>query len=123
MEYRILIVEDDADTREILACLLESEVHHVDRVASGDEALDLLADRAYDVIMSDFHMPNMDGGELYRQIEHRWPHLAPRVVLATAEAAAAFGPQNRRGPRLVLRKPYTLERVRQMIARVIARNA
>ena len=76
MAYRILLVEDDAAIRESVSALLRLDGHHVETVDDGREALSLLAGRSYDVILSDFRMPSMDGDELYRRIEQRWPHVA-----------------------------------------------
>ena len=105
----------------MLVVFLQLEGHEVEQAASGDEALDLLAERNYDVILSDFRMPDMDGDELYQHIGRRWPHLAPRVILATADGHVRFGGQG--GDRLVpkLTKPYTMDRLREAIAQVVAR--
>jgi len=53
--------------------------------ASGREALDRLAARRYDVIFADMRMPDIDGRELYREIERRWPRQAARVVFVTGD--------------------------------------
>jgi CheY-like chemotaxis protein len=123
MAYRILVVEDEPDTREMLDIMLRWEGHHVDTVVGGREALELLAGNSYDVILSDLNMPGMSGKELYRRIEEGWPHLAPRFVIMTAASPdipfqAPFGGQ----PVPVLTKPYTSERLLQMIEDVVARD-
>ena len=121
--YRILIVEDDAAIRESVAALLQLDGHHVETVDGGQAALNLLAGRSYDVILSDVRMPGMDGTELYRHIEQRWPHLAPRVVLVTADESAGFQAQYGGAPVPTLTKPYTIERLQEVIARVIAQDS
>jgi two-component system NtrC family sensor kinase len=123
MAHRILVVEDEADTREALTVLLGREGYLVDTAENGREALELLAVRSYDVILSNLHMPEMSGEDLYRRIDKRWPHLAPRVVFVTADRPdmrlqAQCGGQ----PVPVLTKPYTVERLRQTIGNVIARD-
>jgi CheY-like chemotaxis protein len=123
MAYRILVVEDEADTREVLAVLLGREGHHVEAAENGRDALALLAERSYDVILSNLHMPEMSGEDLYRRIEHGWPHLAPRVVFVTGQPPSeGFQAQYGTAPVPVLTKPVTLERLRQVITRVIARD-
>ena len=54
--------------------------------ASGQEAIKLLSQRDYDAILTDLRMPEMDGPELFRQIEQRWPERARRVVFITGDA-------------------------------------
>jgi two-component system NtrC family sensor kinase len=83
LPYRILVVEDELDTRDLLDFTLRAAGHRVDSVASVRDALELLADHSYDVILSDLRMPEMTGEDLYRRIQHGWPHLAPRVAFVS----------------------------------------
>ncbi len=123
MAYRILVVEDEPDMREMLEYLLRWAGHHVDVTASGREALERLAIRSYDIILSDLHMPGMSGEDLYRKIDHGWPHLAPRVVFVTA-GHPSRGFQARFGgrPAPVVTKPYAGEQLLQVIEEVVARD-
>jgi CheY-like chemotaxis protein len=117
-------VDDDADSREVLAHLLEFDGYHVETAQHGREALELLAGRSYDAILSDMRMPQMSGGALYRRIERGWPHLAPRVVFMTPERlTGAFRAQYGGGTVPTLTKPLTLEELRQVRTSVIARAA
>ncbi len=123
MAYRILVVEDEVDTRELLDFTLRWNGHDVDIAEGGREALELLAHRSYDVILTNLHMPGMSGEDLYRRIEHGWPHLAPRIVFVTAAPPDnAFRAQYGGRPVPVLTKPYTPERLLQMIKSVVARD-
>jgi CheY-like chemotaxis protein len=122
MAYRILVVEDEIDTRELLAVTLGLDGHHVETAEDGRKALELLAGRSYDVILSNLRMPGMTGEDLYRRVEHGWPHLAPRFVFVTGEKPGGF--QTRYGGRSVpvVTKPYSPERLRQVIEEVVARD-
>jgi len=122
MAYRVLVVEDEVDTRELLAFTLGLDGHHVETAEDGRKALELLEARSYDVILSNLRMPGMSGEDLYRRIEHSWPHLAPRFVFVTGEKPGGFQTQYGGAPVPVLTKPYTPERLRQVIAGVIARD-
>src|SRR3984893_14634411 len=123
MPYRILIVEDEADTGEMLAVQLGLDGYRVDTVANGHEALQRLAGGDYDVILSDFWMPGMNGEALYGHIQQGWPHLAPRVLFMTADRPAGGIQATYDGGLLAtLTKPFTPEQLRQMIASVISRR-
>jgi CheY-like chemotaxis protein len=122
MAYRILIVEDEVDTRELLALTLGFEGHRVETVKNGRDALELLAGRSYDVILSNLRMPGMSGEELYQRIEQGGPHLAPRVVFVTGERPGGFQTQYGDTSVPVLSKPYTRERLRQVIEDIVARD-
>ncbi|MBW4610527.1 MAG: PAS domain S-box protein [Hassallia sp. WJT32-NPBG1] len=65
---RVLVVDDDADMREYLACVLQQSGAEVAVVTSASEALDALQKTQPDVLLSDIGMPNMDGYMLLRQI-------------------------------------------------------
>jgi CheY-like chemotaxis protein len=123
MAYSILVIEDEADTRELLDFSLRWAGHRVDLAVDGREALELLAGHSYDVILSNLRMPGMSGEDLYRRIEHSWPHLAPRVVFVTATSPSdGFRAQYGGRPVPVVTKPYTQERLIRVIEEVVARD-
>ena len=123
MAYHILVVEDEPDTRELLDFTLRWNGHHVATARDGREALERLAGHSYDVILSNLNMPEMSGEDLYRRIEHGWPHLAARVVFVTAARPdTSFRAQYGGRPVPVLTKSYTPERLLQIINEVVARD-
>src|SRR5437762_12719631 len=90
MAYRILVVEDETETRELLTVTIGLHGHHVETAEDGRAALELLARRSYDVILSNLRMPGMSGEDLYRRVEHGWRHLAPRAVFVTGAESGGF---------------------------------
>ncbi len=86
---RILIVEDDADIRDLLRILLEKDGHHVDTCADGHEAWDAFNRQEYSLIISDWLMPELDGIELCRRIRAAdKPHYT-YIILLTALSGKA----------------------------------
>jgi PAS domain S-box-containing protein len=83
---RLLIVDDEPEVGSLLSDILRREASRIDIAASGQEALRLLDKRDYDAILTDLRMPEMDGPELYRQIEQRWPQRARQVIFITGDA-------------------------------------
>ena len=61
---RILLVDDETPTLEVIAIYLESRDHSVISCESGEEALDVLEDHVFDLIISDVQMAGMNGFEL-----------------------------------------------------------
>jgi CheY-like chemotaxis protein len=64
---RVLIVDDEPDGRQLMVRILEGRGASVTAVASGNEALALLKDRQFDILISDIGMPDLDGYELMRR--------------------------------------------------------
>jgi len=88
----VLIVEDDADVRESLVAILESEGYRVLEAENGAVALDQLRrDVPVCLILLDLFMPTMNGWT-FRDEQLRDPQLAPiPVIVISADAAAAGG--------------------------------
>ncbi len=113
----ILLVEDDASVRRLLAILLESAGYRVTSAADGAEALEIVAasPRRFDLLLSDYVMPGQSGLELCNTLRERWPDL--RVVLMTghAEIPGAGAAELPRGAEL-LGKPFTREQLQRVIS-------
>jgi CheY-like chemotaxis protein len=72
---RILIVDDDRSSCEILSKILTLRGYRVDVAYDGPAALELLEDKSYGLALIDYRMPGMDGVELYRRIREMRPNL------------------------------------------------
>ena len=80
----VLLAEDNDINALLVIALLAREGHAVERVSNGQEALDALSKKAYDLVLMDVHMPVMDGLEATRQIRARG--LGLPVIALTANA-------------------------------------
>ena len=76
INQRILIVDDDRSSCEILSKILSLRGYRVDAAYDGYTALELIQQRDYGLALIDYRMPGMDGVELYRRIRQ----LRPDVV-------------------------------------------
>ncbi len=106
----ILIVDDESGIRESLGALLRDEGYEVEAVASGEECLERIGRRNFDLILLDVWLKEMDGLETLEQIQTR--DEAPMVVMIsghgnieTAVRATKLGAFN------FIEKPLSLETV------------
>lgn len=83
---RVLVVDDDALTRRLVARTLERAGIEVSTAAGGLEALEMLADEVPDLVLLDWSMPDIDGVEVIRRARARAELVAVPFVLLTGHA-------------------------------------
>jgi CheY-like chemotaxis protein/nitrogen-specific signal transduction histidine kinase/HPt (histidine-containing phosphotransfer) domain-containing protein len=87
LPLRILLAEDNAVNQKVAMALLGQLGYRADVVWNGVEALAALERQAYDVVLMDVHMPELDGLDATRRICERWAADArPRIIAMTANA-------------------------------------
>ncbi|GAB5519547.1 MAG: hypothetical protein RhofKO_17980 [Rhodothermales bacterium] len=82
---QILLAEDNPINQKVTLRMLERLGYHADIANNGAEAVEMLSQKPYDVILMDVMMPTMDGLEATRRIVHNWPReQRPRIIAVTA---------------------------------------
>jgi CheY-like chemotaxis protein len=116
---RLLIVDDEPEVGALLADILRRDASRIDIATSGLEALPLLASNEYAAILTDLRMPEMDGPELYRQIEQHWPSCARRVVFISGDALSPTVQAFLTGTgQPYLEKPFVPAEVREIVRQI-----
>jgi two-component system response regulator AtoC len=81
-DQHILVIDDEENMRHMLSVMLSRQGYHVDQAANGEEGLTCLDSHAYDFILCDIRMPEMDGTDfLLRALERR---VAAPVIMMSA---------------------------------------
>jgi PAS domain S-box-containing protein len=121
----ILVVDDEPDVASVLAELLMIDGHQVDTAANGAVALRKLRERAYDLILSDLRMPEMDGPGLYQAIERHHPALSRRMIFMTGDALSPETQGFLAGTAVPsVSKPFSVQEIRRVIQQMLqARTA
>jgi signal transduction histidine kinase/CheY-like chemotaxis protein len=121
---RVLIVDDDPDTLDVVRQVLEAAGAHVTSVASAREALDALSARPPDVLLSDLGMPGEDGLTLIRKIRSLEPARGGRVPAAALTAYTQAEDRSEAllaGFQLYLAKPVEPAELTAAVARLAGR--
>jgi two-component system cell cycle response regulator len=85
-ETNILVVGDDETELALVAAQLKSRGFHVARASNATDALALMVEKRFPVLLTDLHMPGMDGIELTRRVRSRGMHDAYIIMLTTPDA-------------------------------------
>ena len=85
----VLVVDDNPTNRLILTAYLTKWNFSISAVASAREALDQLRSEACDLLLLDWHMPEMDGVELALAVKAEFGALAPPMIVLSSSAASA----------------------------------
>ena len=121
---RVLIVEQIPDSAKLLAELMQQMGSRECRIApTGSRALELLSDYPFQVILTEFAGPDLDGLDLTQRLRHStWPSRKAPVIMVTAEAtqASITGARNA-GAHEFLRKPYTAGDLFRRIENVVTK--
>jgi len=116
---RILVVDDEPLIADMMVDMLTAEGYQVDTAANGRLALEKIKQQSYELILSDLLMPELDGFELYRELERCRPDLLRRMIFisVTTEQYRRFLEETGVP---ILPKPFELEDLRQLTERALS---
>ncbi|MEK6726836.1 MAG: sigma-54 dependent transcriptional regulator [Deltaproteobacteria bacterium] len=118
---KILIVDDEVSMREFLEIMLSKEGHKVSSAGSGKEALNMLNDTIYDLIVSDVQMPGMNGIELLRNVKEVCPDTT--VIMITAYASTESGVEAMKaGAYDYITKPFKIDEIKLIIKNALEKK-
>lgn len=119
---KVLVVDDSSTMRRILQnCLAEAGYKDVVQASDGIEALDVLAkDKSVDLMLVDWHMPNMDGFTLLQEVKGRPDYKNIKIIMVTTQAEKQSVVEAlQAGASSYVVKPFTPEVIKDKISEVI----
>ena len=121
MTDRILIVEDDVSVRESLLSLLESKDYVVESASDGEQALEAVEQRDYDVLLLDLQLPKVSGMEVLANAKKLSPDTS--IVILTAHGSIQSAVEALKlGAEDYLEKPCDVEQLQKMLEKIFARK-
>jgi DNA-binding NtrC family response regulator len=115
---RILIVEDEDLMRELLTKILANEQYRIFQASSGEEALRLLQDQTFDLVLTDLRLKGMNGLQLLSEVRAFDPEIVVIVMTAYASVETAVEAM-RKGAYDYITKPFINEEIRVMLRRAL----
>lgn len=117
---KILVLDDELPIAELLGELLTIIGHQPVLCVNPIRALEVIGEEHFDLILSDFRMPEMNGEQFYSAVRDRKPALAERIIFLTGdvvnEETQAFF-ETLGNPHLA--KPFLLANIEDAIAQVL----
>jgi signal transduction histidine kinase/ActR/RegA family two-component response regulator len=113
---RILVVEDEPTVAHLIADVLGEEGHKVDTLLDSREALAILEQHEYDLVICDLKMPHLDGPGLYQALLRAGNPLQSRLLFITGDTMSARTTEFLDSSGLpCLAKPFLVEELKQMV--------
>lgn len=115
---RVLVIDDEPAIVDLVARLLSRSGYQVLGAVSAAKGLEILHERAFDLILCDMRMPDMDGRTFYANLRHDLPNAAARVVIMTGDTSNIQTDSFLNEHSLpVLRKPFTRHELLTIVSR------
>lgn len=118
---RILVVEDDAEMRSFLSDELSDEGYDVREAGNGEEAAQVIAEEALDLIITDVRMPKVGGLDLLPHVKAAYPDL-PVIVITAFGDWPILSEAYERGAVDYLDKPFKIIDLKNSIKRALQKK-
>jgi putative nucleotidyltransferase with HDIG domain len=118
----ILVVDDEMGVRESLHVFLTSEGHTIDTACNGREALNLIENKIYDLVLTDMTMPEMDGMTLLKEIKDKFKERTSVIILTADGSVQKAVSAVKEGALDFIVKPFEINRLREAVDNALQRE-
>ena len=123
-DLKVLVVDDSGMSRRYLRHLLEAmgiEPEHIVEANNGCEAIPILAETIFDLVLTDYNMPEMDGRALTEYIRTQsWQTEVPILMVTSEQNQGRLAGVEKAGVSAICDKPFDVESIREVIIRSLA---
>src|SRR5690606_31043966 len=113
----VLVVDDEPWILELVRELVQREGCVVETTTQGERAVELMSEKRFDIVISDWKMPGLNGIRIHEEISLRDPATANRMLFMTGDVVSeTFQQFLKRHRRPCLSKPFSIEDFRKAVA-------
>lgn len=120
--YKILVVDDDTDLRSCITSIFSENHYEVDEAKDGQEAVNRIHSRHYDLVLLDVHMPKMNGIEAIKEIKSYAPSIIIIVMTAFSNVRDAVE-VTKQGAYHYLEKPIKTENLVYLVNKALHKKS
>jgi len=118
---KILVVDDERGMREFLTIMLQKEGHDVASASNGKEAVSLIGQQTFDIVITDLKMPQLDGIGVLRTVKESAPETVVIMITAYASAETAVDAM-KQGAYDYITKPFKIEEIKLIVRNAIEKR-
>ncbi len=119
MEFQILVVDDEDIARENVVYMLNKEKHyHIESAADGEEAIALIEQNEYDLVLTDLKMKKKDGMQVLDTVKKLWPDTEVIIITGYATIDTAVNAM-RQGAYYYLPKPVKIDELMALVVNAL----
>ena len=114
----ILLIDDDEWIRDSLSIFFEGEGCHLTALETAEEGMEALKGQNYDIVITDYRLPGMDGLEFLKRIQDMQPH-AMKVLITAYGSGEVVSEANKIGIHDFIEKPFTTKTIEASLSRLV----
>lgn len=120
-DLRVLVVDDSRLSRNVITRVLENMgITHIQEADDGSEAIEILNTKTFDLLVTDYHMPEVNGAELTEYIRKSDEHCHMPVLMVTSEdSEAQLQNVSQSGINALSNKPFEPDGVRKLLSQIL----
>jgi response regulator RpfG family c-di-GMP phosphodiesterase len=121
--WNLLCVDDEPNILSALRRLLRPHGYQVTIAVSGAQALAIMEEQPFDLVISDMRMPEMDGAQFLEQVKRRWPDTVRLLLTGYADVTSTVDAINKGEIYRYISKPWDDEELVQIVRQALERKA
>ncbi|MGA1796126.1 MAG: response regulator [bacterium] len=115
-KVKILLIDDDEWIRDSLSLFFENEGWHLRALETAEEGIELLKNQTFEVIITDYRLPGMDGLEFFKHIQGSHPN-ALKILITAYWNTEVVSEAEKIGIRDLIKKPFTTKTIEETLSR------
>lgn len=118
---QILVIDDEAHNRQALTMLLSHSGYQVESAVTGEEALDIMQKKPFEIIITDLFLPGVSGIDILKRVKEDSPYT--NVILITGNASAETAVEAmKEGAFDYITKPFNFEKLKVIVAKAVEKS-